>query len=217
MTKHEFDIEKPKNLQEEWPGQYEVFSWLEYVVNIPYPIFIITTYKANGKANANLWAWGFFAGEESGFYSLIALTDTTHTYENIKRTKEWCINIPSLDFKEECFKTIEHNQVDDDEIEQAGFTKESAIRVHAPRIKECPISLECKLEWEKSLFKDSSQKIMCGKIVHFRVDEKVINFDQKTRIDKLKIMYNFRSQLNPLTGELTPGGIGIIDKSTFSN
>ncbi|MGB6371734.1 MAG: flavin reductase [Atribacterota bacterium] len=217
MTKHEFCIEKPKNLQEKWPGQYEVFSWLEYVVNIPYPIFIITTYKANGKANANLWSWGFFAGEESGFYSLIALTDTTHTYENIKRTKEWCINIPSLDFKEECFKTIEHNQIDDDEIEQAGFTKESSICVYAPRIKECPICLECKFEWEKSLFKDSSQKIICGKIVQFGVDEKVVNLDQKARIEKLKIMYNFRSQLNPLTGELTPGGISIIDKSTFSN
>ena len=217
MNKHEFGTEKPKNLKEEWPGQYKIFSWLEYVVNIPYPIFIITTYKANGKTNANLWAWGCFAGEESGFYSLIALTDNTHTNKNIKRTKEWCINIPSLDFKEECFKTIEHNQVDDDEIEQAGFTKGSAICVHAPRIKECPISLECKLEWEKSLFKDSSQKIMCGKIVHFGVDEKVVNLDQKARIEQLKIMYNFRSQLNPLTGELTLGGISIIDKSVFSN
>jgi len=130
--------------------------------------------------------------------------------------KEWCINIPSLDFKEECFKTIEHNQVDDDEIEQAGFTKESSVCVHAPRIKECPISLECQFEWEKSLFKNSSQKIICGKIVHFGVDEKVFNLDQKARIEKLKIMYNFRSQLNPLTGESTPGGISIIDKSTFS-
>jgi len=217
MTKHEFDIEKPKNLQEEWPGQYKVFSWLEYVVNIPYPIFIITTYKTDGKTNANLWSWGFFAGEENGFYSLIALTDTTHTYENIKHTKEWCINIPSLDFKEKCFKTIERNQIDDDEIEQAGLTKESAICVHAPRIKECPISLEYKFEWEKSLFKNSSQKIMCGKIVHFGVDEKIVNLDQKARIEKLKIMYNFRSQLNPLTGELTPGGISIIDKSAFSD
>ncbi len=217
MTRHEFDIEKPKNLQEEWPGQYEVFSWLEYVVNIPYPIFIITTYKSNGKANANLWSWGCFAGEENGFYSLIALTDTNHTYENIKRTKVWCINIPSLDFKEECFKTIEHNQIDDDEIEQTGFSKESAISIYAPRIKECPISLECKLEWEKSLFENSSQKIICGKIVHFGVDKKVVNLDQKARIEKLKIMYNFRSQLNPLTGELTSGGISIIDKLAFRN
>jgi len=58
---------------------------------------------------------------------------------------------------------------------------------------------------------------MCGKIVHFGVDEKIVNLDQKERIDQLKIMYNFRSQLNPLTGELTSGGIRIIDKSTFSN
>lgn len=166
MIKHEFSSEKPKNLQEEWPGQYEVFSWLEYVVNIPYPIFIITTYKANGKANANLWSWGFFIGEENGFYSLIALIDTNHTYENIKRTKEWCINFPSLDFKEECLKIIEHNQIDNYEIEQVGFTKESSVCVHAPRIKECPISLERKFEWEESLFKNSFQKIMCGKIVH---------------------------------------------------
>jgi len=49
------------------------------------------------------------------------------------------------------------------------------------------------------------------------VDEKVINLDQKARIEELKIMYNFRSQLNPLTGELTPGGISIINESAFSN
>ena len=58
---------------------------------------------------------------------------------------------------------------------------------------------------------------MCGRIVHFGVDKKVANLDQKAKIEKLKIMYNFRSQLNPLTGELTSGGISIIDKSAFSN
>jgi len=48
------------------------------------------------------------------------------------------------------------------------------------------------------------------------VDEKAVNLDQKERIEELKIMYNFRSQLNPLTGESTPGGICIKDKSAFS-
>jgi flavin reductase (DIM6/NTAB) family NADH-FMN oxidoreductase RutF len=132
-------------------------------------------------------------------------TGTTRTYENIKRTREWCINIPSLDFEEECFKTIEYNQIDDDEIAQAGFSKELAICVYALRIKECPVSLECKLEWEESLFKNSAQKVIFGKTVHFGVDEKVVNLNQKVRIEQLKIMYNFRSQFNPLTGELTSG------------
>ncbi len=86
MTKHEFDIGKPKNLQEEWPGQYKIFSWLEYVVNMPYPIFIITTYKANGKANANLWAWGFFAGGENSFYCNVVHTGTSiGIFVNIQR------------------------------------------------------------------------------------------------------------------------------------
>ncbi len=61
--KHEIGISQPGFFVEDWPGKYEVFSWLEYVVTVPNPIFLITTYKENGKPNANLHSWGFPVGD----------------------------------------------------------------------------------------------------------------------------------------------------------
>jgi hypothetical protein len=55
--KKEFGAEKPVSIKEQWPGQFDIFSWAEYVANIPYPIFIITATKESGKPNANLWSF----------------------------------------------------------------------------------------------------------------------------------------------------------------
>ena len=61
--KHEIGIVQPSCLVEDWPDKYDVFSWLEYVVTVPNPIFLVTTRKANGAANANLHSWGLLIGE----------------------------------------------------------------------------------------------------------------------------------------------------------
>lgn len=52
--KREIAITQPDYLIEDWPGKYQVFSWLEYVITVPNPMFLITTRKANGAPNANL-------------------------------------------------------------------------------------------------------------------------------------------------------------------
>ena len=71
--KREISIERPSYLEAAWPGKYKLFSWLEYAANIPYPIFIITTLKENGKANACLHSWGCFGGDDGGYYSILTI------------------------------------------------------------------------------------------------------------------------------------------------
>ena len=104
--KHEFGIAQPECLVEDWPGKYEVFSWLEYAITIPNPIFVVTTQKANGAPNANLHSWGLLIGERGNYSSLLALLDHTHTYANILREGEWCINVPSFEHYPQYFETI---------------------------------------------------------------------------------------------------------------
>jgi len=67
--KHEFDIEQPPYLIEDWPGKYEIISWMEYVVTVLNPIFIVSTRKANGKPNANLQSWGLLIGGPDDYSS----------------------------------------------------------------------------------------------------------------------------------------------------
>ena len=51
--KHTY-YETPENMKglEAWG-----FSWLEFVTSIPTPMFLVTTYKANGKTNACMQSW----------------------------------------------------------------------------------------------------------------------------------------------------------------
>jgi len=211
--RHEIGITQPAYLIEDWPGKYEVFSWMEYVVTIPNPIFIVTTQKANGAANANLHSWGLLVGEKGHYSSLLALLDHTHTYANILREGEWCINFPSVRHYPQCFETIYCNAPDNDEIAEAGFTLEPAVTVQAPRIAECPVTLECRLEWNRPLYDASRWHLFAGRVMHLAMDETAMVPDPAKRMRVMGLMYNIRSTVDPLTGEqYGPNTLGLLSE-----
>jgi flavin reductase (DIM6/NTAB) family NADH-FMN oxidoreductase RutF len=211
--KHEIDITQPDYLVEDWPGKYDVFSWLEYVVTVPNPIYIITTRKVNGSANANLQSWGLLLGEKGNYSSLIALQQGCHSFTNILREKEWCIGYPAHTYYPQCFETIYCNAADNDEIIDSGFTTETAKVVSAPRIAECAITLECRLAWHHPLYADSGLHLFAGRVVHLAMDEDVMVSHPVERIRRLDLMYNIRSTVNPLTGEqYGPNTLGLLGK-----
>jgi len=211
--KQEFEIEQPSYLVEDWPGKYEIFSWIEYVVTVPNPIFIVTTRKANGASNANLQSWGLLIGEGGDYSSLMALGEHSHTYTNILREEEWCVGFPSFKYYPQCFETIYCNAPDNDEIAEAGFTFEPAKKVQAPRIAECPISLECRLAWHHSLYSHSHVHLFVGKVVHLAVDATVMVPDPVERMRMMGLMYNVRSTVNPLNGtQYGPNSLGLLSE-----
>jgi flavin reductase (DIM6/NTAB) family NADH-FMN oxidoreductase RutF len=211
--KHEIDITQPEYLIEDWPGKYEVFSWLEYIVTVPNPIFIVTTRKSNGAPNANLQSWGLLIGEKGKYSSLLALLDHSHTYDNILREGEWCVGFPSFEYYPQCFETIHCNAPDNDEITGAGFTVEPAKTVKAPRITECSVSLECGLAWHRPLYEDSHWHLFAGRVLHLAMDEAVMVPDPVERLRTMGLMYNVRSTVHPLTGEqYGPNTLGLLNK-----
>jgi len=209
--KHEIGIVQPSYLVEDWPNKFQVFSWLEYVVTVPNPIFLVTTRKANGAANANLHSWGLLVGERDHYSSLLALLDGTHTYANILREGEWCVNFPSVKYHPQCSETIQCNGPDNDEILDAGLTAEAAQTVRAPRIAECAINLECKLAWHRPLYEDSEWHLFLGQVLHVAVDEAAMAIDPDRRMEALGLMYNVRGTINPLNGEYhSPNTVGLL-------
>jgi flavin reductase (DIM6/NTAB) family NADH-FMN oxidoreductase RutF len=211
--KREISITQPDFLEEDWPGKYEIFSWLEYIVTVPNPIFIVTTRKENGAPNANLHSWGLLIGENGNYSSLMALLDTTHTYTNILREGEWCICFPSFQHYHQCFETIRVNAPDNDEISEAGFTVEQPKTVQADRIAECSINLECHLEWHHPLYENSHWHLFSGRVHHLAMDESVMVPDPLERMQRLQLMYNVRSTVHPLTGEqYGPNTLGLLSR-----
>ena len=49
MKKIETGAARPETFPEQWPGQCEVFSHLEYACGIPSILYAVTTYKENGQ------------------------------------------------------------------------------------------------------------------------------------------------------------------------
>jgi len=209
--KHCFSREKPDCLVEDWPGKYDIFSWLEFGITVPNPIFIITSLKEGDIPNANLQAWGLLLGEGKHNHFLMALLKHHHTYANILRTKEWCVNYISKKYIEQSFETIKKNELNADEISSSGFTIGKSKIVKTPFIEESNVSLECELSWEKSLIETSKWGLICGKIVNIIIDDNVLVVDPEKRIAAMDLMYNIRGTVNPLNGDYYgPNTIGLL-------
>jgi flavin reductase (DIM6/NTAB) family NADH-FMN oxidoreductase RutF len=194
------------HFKENWPGQYKYFSWMEFVAVAPQPLYVITTYKENDVPNACFHSWGFWASNWAGYLSLFTLNTGNHTYRNIQRNKAWCINYPSAAYEKQCFATIELRDDAIDEITGAGFTVERAQKVHAPRIAECFMNLECEYLWEKELFPE--HVLVAGKAVNLAIDEKAGNMGARERFDKFPLMYNIHEPLHLDSGESQDSVIG---------
>lgn len=126
------------------------FHWMEFVTQIPSPLYIITSYKNNGLSNACMQSWTTFTGGKNGFYAIVsAVSKYGHLYQTLHETKEAVINFMSADIYDKCMSTIRHNQFDDDEIAKAGLASIKADMVNAPMIEECFINLELNTNGKK--------------------------------------------------------------------
>ena len=199
----------PENLKEEYPGQYEIFSWMEYVSAIPQTMCLVTTFKENGKANANLHAWSTFTGDKDGYYVILSLMTNCHTSKNILRDKVFVINFPAQNDWEKCVATITNNSNKNDEIFDSEFTLEKAQTVNSPRIKECFLNLECTLDWDRPLHENSHWHIFAGKVKHIAISKGYIK-DNKRYGDE-GFMMNLHAPMNPETGQHLPSMVGIIE------
>ena len=174
------------------------FSWMDFVTAIPSPLFVVTTYKSNGKPNACLQSWACFNGGPNGFYAILSSVNKFgHLYQSITETKEAVLNFPSVDWYDQCINTIANNGFDNDEIALSGLTSEQASVVNAPIIKECFLNLECRYLWEREIVEGSSHVLMCLEVVNISVDEVYLDEKSQGRYGDTGYLYNIHYPINP--------------------
>jgi flavin reductase (DIM6/NTAB) family NADH-FMN oxidoreductase RutF len=200
----------PENFKEYWPGQYKMFSHFEYACSIPHVLFAITTRKENGKPNVNFHSWSCFQGDGAGFFAILAgLGQYTHTYANIKRDGEFCVNFLSQKYYDKLINTIKENDNETDEFEMGEFTIEKASSVNVPRIKESFLTLECKCENIMDLSNAGITAMVIGRVLSMAADEEyAMGVDKKYSEDGF--MYNIHAPKNLLTGEDDLSGIATL-------
>ncbi len=188
------------------------FSWMEHVLAIPSPLVVVTTYKANGMPNATMQSWCTFAGED-GYHCIFASVHKGgHMYASLKDRGCCVVNFPSKDSFMRCMDTIKNNEFEQDEITMSGLTCELAGKVDAPRIKECFLNLECKLEWERNLSPAGTHATMCLKVICVSMDEAHFNEESLGRYGESGYLYNIHSPRDPETGVVSETCVGVIEK-----
>ena len=206
--------EMPSSLQ----GTYAEFSrnfgfdWKEFIMGIPTPMFLVTTYKSNGQPNATMQSWATFTSADHGngyFAVLASVTKGGHLHQTLNEKKEAVINFMSSDKYEDCMKTIQNNQFEVDEISSSGLTVEKASWVDAPMVEECFMNLECKLIWEKEIVPGDDHAMLCLEVIGLHIDENHL----PDRTGESGILYNIHYQVNPENvGKTAHDYAGILQK-----
>ena len=208
--KHELNAQ-PTCFKESWSGQYKIFSWIEYVTAIPQAMSVITTWKEGRIPNACLQAWTTYTGDSGGYYVVFSIMNHTHTYKNILRDKDFIVNFPDIDVLPKCYKTIENNSDETDEITGVGLTIESSKVVDAPRIKECFLNLECRLGWHRPLHDGSVWHVFAGEVVHVAINNSHVQSETNRRYGSSGFVYNIHNPTNPRTGKQDGDMVGRIE------
>lgn len=210
--KKEFS-QMPETFTEQWPGEFDGFSWQDFLTAIPSLLFVITTYKDNGKENACMQSWSTFVGDQGEFICIIgSVSRQGHLYRTLHERKCCVLNFPSRDIYAKCEETIRNNRYEDDEITQSGLTAERAVSVDAPRIKECFLNIECEFLWEHDHFEGSRDVTVALKATHICMDTDQCDENGIGRYGKSGYMYNIHSPRNPETGEVLPDCFGALKK-----
>ena len=177
--KIEIGNKKPDNFIDRWPGEFQLFSHFEMALGIPHSLFLITTLKENGKSNACFQSWSSFSGDSGGYFAITPILQTTHTYQNILRTKEFCINFINAGYFDACYQTIINNSDDTDEIAAGGFTAEQARCISVPRIQEAFLSIECTFHSNIDLSGKGITSLIIGKVLSAAIDDDYLNGSEK--------------------------------------
>ena len=115
----------------------------------------------------------------------ISVRPTRHSYEMIKKTGEFVINLTTKDLAYATDWCGVKTGAKVDKFKEMKLTKEKANFVNCPMIKESPVSVECKV---KEIRKLGSHHMFVAEILGINADEKYINENGAFDISKCDLI-----------------------------
>jgi len=112
----------------------------------PRVVALIVSIDENGKENVMTASFLMPISFEPK-YIAIAIAEERLTFENIKKVKEFTVNICDKEMKEKAIICGSYSGREKDKFELAKIEREKSKVVKPSLIKESPISFECKLEF----------------------------------------------------------------------
>ncbi|WP_299758405.1 flavin reductase family protein [uncultured Pontibacter sp.] len=157
----------------------------------PRPIAFASTTDREG--NVNLSPFSFFNVFSAKppilvFSPARRVRDNTskHTLENVLETRDVVINIANYDIVEQMSLASTEYDRGIDEFVKSGLTPEASVLVQPPRVKEAPVSFECKVNDVISLGPEggAGNLVIC-EVLLIHVNENIL--DEAGKIDPFKL------------------------------
>jgi len=161
----------------------------------PLPAVLITSVK-DGFVNVFTAAWVATICTKPPMVS-VSIRPERLSYEMIKASGEFTINLPT----DKLARVVDFCGVrsgrDVDKLKKFGLSLEEGISVDSPSIKECPVSLECKV---KDIIPLGSHHMFISEVVQVKVDKELVDDKGKIHFEKAKLMCYSHGEYFSLAG-----------------
>lgn len=178
------------------PGDIPTAQFHAYMLSAvaPRPICFASTVDKNG--NVNLSPYSFFNAFGSNPTTLIfsparRVRDNTikHTLENVYETMEVCINVVSFDMVQQVSLASTEYEKGVNEFVKAGFTAIPSDLIKAPRVKESPVQIECKVrEVIETGDQGGAGNLVICEILKMHISEEILDANKNIDPNKIKLV-----------------------------
>lgn len=183
----------------------EKISWKPGTMIYPLPVVMVSCGTKREDYNIITVAWtGTICTDPAMCY--ISLRPERHSYDIIKRNREYVINLTTRDLAFATDWCGVKSGRDQDKFSAMGLTPIAATKVKSPMIKESPINIECVVKEIKEL---GFHHMFISEVVALNADDKYI--DLKTGA----FMFNYARPICYSHGKYYETG-KMIDRFGFS-
>ncbi len=156
-------------------------SWKPGNVLSPVPVVLVSCGgTAEWQANIITIAWVGSVCSDPPMLS-ISVRAERHSYEIIKATGEFVVNVPSQELTKitDWCGMVSGRKVD--KFKESGLTPGAALKVGCPIIQECPINIECQVRQTLAL---GTHTMFVAEVVGVQVTAALIDTKGKLRLDQ---------------------------------
>lgn len=160
----------------------------------PVPVVLVTSKNKEGKINVFTVAWTGTLCTKPPMLS-ISIRPERLSYEYIKESMEFTINLPTVDLvKETDFCGVRSGrQVD--KLKEMKLRVEEGINVDVPFIEDCPINIECKV---RSIIQLGSHDVFVAEVVGSQIAENLMDENGKIHFEKARLINYAHGEYYPM-------------------
>ena len=136
----------------------------------PLPVTLVTCMDKKGNPNIITVTYVTGVNEEPPMVA-IAIRPEKYSNKLIRETKEFAINVPTKELLSKIDYCGSFSGQEVDKFAETGLNTDKASVIQTPLIKECPISLECKLVKTISF---PSHDLFVGEVVAVHVEKELL-------------------------------------------